>query len=90
MSRSICSVNIQVFKGPQRFDIYGVDAFPEGESFKVTDNKGNKKTYVSKGLPKAKDGRLNKNIAKKQYKKRQENGEEHIVKKRWSDYKKRV
>ena len=76
-------------KGPQRFDIYGVDAFPEGESFKVTDNKGNKKTYISKGLPKAKDGRLNKNIAKKQYKERRDNGETHIVKKRWDDYKKK-
>ena len=75
-------------KGPQRFDIYGVDAFPEGESFKVTDNNGVKKTYISKGLPKAKDGRLNKNIAKKQYKKRQDKGEKHIIKKRWDDYKK--
>ena len=76
-------------KGPQRFDIYGVDAFPEGEKFKVIDNNGDEKEFKSKGLPKAKDGTTNKKIAKKQYKKRQDKGEEHIVKKRWKDYKKK-
>ena len=53
--------------GPKRFDIYGVDAFKEGEEFKVTDKNGVEHVYTSAGLPRSKKGSLNKKDAGKKY-----------------------
>ena len=60
--------------GPKRFDIAGIDSFEEGAEIK---HKG--KVVISLGLPKSKDGRLNKDIAKAQYKKRRKDGLPDIV-----------
>ena len=61
--------------GPKRFDIYGIDAFKEGEPIPGTDK-------VSKGLPRDKNGTPYKDIQRENYKERIEYGEEHIVNKK--------
>ena len=61
-------------RGPKRFDVRGVDSFPEGEEFEVDGRK-----YTSKGIPKGKTGILNKDDAKKRYKARRKAGEKDIV-----------
>ena len=70
-------------KGPQRFDMIGVDTFKEGEEIDVSDITNIKdKTVISFGLPKSTKkmpGKLNRDIAKEQYAKRKKDGLPDIV-----------
>ena len=70
-------------KGPQRFDMIGIDTFEDGEKIDVSEitNTPNKHV-VSFGLPKSTKkmpGKLNRDIAKEQYAKRKKDGLPDIV-----------